>query len=129
MEAVMNKQEIFDTVVKHLAKQKTKSVLPRPHGNDMQCVYRGEGGMKCAVGCLIPDELYDPDMEGDTVDQLADLNKLPEDLVEHVSLLYNLQFAHDYSADIAELKSNLRNSASLFDLNDASIDNITEWNP
>ena len=125
---MMNKQQIFDAVVNHLAAQKTQSISPRPDGKGTQCAYRGENGAKCAVGCLIPDELYDPSMEGDNVDQLADINKLPDDLVDHVSLLYDLQFAHDYSLIVDDLKTNLRMIASLRDLDDSAVDNITEWN-
>lgn len=55
----MTQQEIFDAVLGHLRKQGKASV------NDMDlCQYRGPGGASCAVGCLIPDELYDPLIEG-----------------------------------------------------------------
>lgn len=56
----MNKQEIFDTVVTHLfthGKQATEN-----HGEG--CVYRTEGGLKCAAGCLITDEFYSKNFEG-----------------------------------------------------------------
>lgn len=54
----MNRQKTYDTVKAHLLKQGERSVGP----GDM-CMYRGPNGLKCAIGCLIPDELYDPKME------------------------------------------------------------------
>ena len=53
-------QEAFDTVVTHLLTQNAKSVGVR---STSSCKYRGEQGMKCAVGCLIADEHYHPDLE------------------------------------------------------------------
>ena len=55
----MTQQEIFDTVLAHLRKQGKASMS----GAD-SCRYRGPDGTACAVGCLIPDELYDPLIEG-----------------------------------------------------------------
>jgi len=42
----------------------------RPDGNN-SCVYRGEEGTSCAMGCLIPDELYTPSIEGHGLSSLA----------------------------------------------------------
>lgn len=47
----------------HLAKQRAKSSVTLINGQEV-CRYRGEDGMMCAVGCLIPDDKYDPEMEG-----------------------------------------------------------------
>ena len=55
----MNKQEVFDKVAKHLLTQKIKCV-----DSTGRCVYRGINGLKCAIGCLIPDDVYEPSMEG-----------------------------------------------------------------
>ena len=54
----MNNQEIFDKVVTHLLTQNEQSL------KDGQCYYRTEEGLSCAVGCLIPDKLYNSDIEG-----------------------------------------------------------------
>ena len=59
----MTKQEIFDTVVLHLRAQGKKSPF---HGSYGSCVYRGVSGTKCAIGCLIPDEDFNPEWEGCT---------------------------------------------------------------
>ena len=57
----MTGQEIFDSVLAHLRKQGDASL-----NASGKCAYRGEGGTACAVGCLIPDELYDPRIESCT---------------------------------------------------------------
>ncbi|MGQ7794435.1 hypothetical protein ACUN0C_18675 [Faunimonas sp. B44] len=80
-----NRQEAFDTVVRHLFKQGKQAKFGG-------CVYRGPEGTKCAVGCLIPDELYSPKLEGRSVFSLPQrvLDQLPAP-----SLLDKLQQAHD----------------------------------
>lgn len=50
---------LVSTMAAHLAKQRGQS--KRPNGI---CGYRGDGGGQCAVGCLIPDEIYDKEIEG-----------------------------------------------------------------
>lgn len=53
------KQEILTTVVTKLREQNAPSI-----DKDDNCVYRGPGGRRCALGWLIPDELYKPEIEG-----------------------------------------------------------------
>ena len=55
----MTEQEIFDTVLTHLREQGEAATSAGG-----SCRYRGANGTACAVGCLIPDELYDPLIEG-----------------------------------------------------------------
>jgi hypothetical protein len=62
----MNNQEAFNLMVDHLRKQQQRS-----QGlNDTTCMYRGPDGLKCAVGALIPDELYIEDMEGSAITRI-----------------------------------------------------------
>ena len=58
----MNKQKVFNTVSQHLLTQNYKAEDER--GN---CSYRTGEGLKCAIGCLIPDELYTSRIEGKLV--------------------------------------------------------------
>lgn len=51
-------QEMFDTVLAHARRQQARSVI------NGQCAYRGKNGLMYFVGCLIPNELYQPVMEG-----------------------------------------------------------------
>lgn len=59
---MLNRQLIFDTVVPKLLAQGGRSMGTRI--GSMRCAYRGEKGRKCAVGHIIPDELYDRELEG-----------------------------------------------------------------
>lgn len=51
----MTNEEIFEKVRTHLLTQNAKSMI------DGICLYRGPNGLKCAVGCLIEDEHFDPE--------------------------------------------------------------------
>lgn len=57
----MTPYEIYQKVREHLLTQN------RPAKYGSSCKYLAENGLKCAVGCLIPAELYDPKIEGETV--------------------------------------------------------------
>lgn len=54
----MTKQEIFDTVARHLFAQGE----PAMDGN-AACAYRAPKGLKCAVGALIADEHYSSNLD------------------------------------------------------------------
>lgn len=63
----LTKQETFDKVAKHLLTQMEQSkswIAAKVHAETPACAYRGNGGLMCAVGCLIPDEIYREGMEG-----------------------------------------------------------------
>jgi len=51
-------QEVFSKVAIHLLTQNEKSEDP-----DGDCLYRGMGTTKCAIGCLILDKFYTRDLE------------------------------------------------------------------
>lgn len=67
----MNSQEIFDKVVLHLLEQGERCSTMDEDGKET-CLYRGPEGMRCAVGCLIPDDLYDPGIEKKRVSSLPE---------------------------------------------------------
>jgi hypothetical protein len=102
----MTPQEIFDTVAKHLFTQgkPAKQMMPVSEDHDeedYQCRYRAADGGKCAVGVLLPDELYVESMEGQSLSGLI-MNagkqgqpELPSWMEENASLLMDLQGAHD----------------------------------
>ncbi len=85
-------QEVFDIVVNHLFTQ------GRPAYDGVQgCMYRAPDGLRCAVGVLIPDDLYDPAFETNRSDfvlkKLFDANLA--DWRNHEELLNTLQETHD----------------------------------
>lgn len=86
----MTDQEAFDTVTHHLLTQMEKSMLLG------RCRYRGRAGLKCAVGCLIPDEDYSPMLEGKDIPTLQSLELFPMSLHGlKLELLVDLQLIHD----------------------------------
>ncbi|MGQ7794436.1 hypothetical protein ACUN0C_18680 [Faunimonas sp. B44] len=105
-----NRQEAFDFVVRHLFKK------GRPAMNqEGDCLYRAPDGTKCAVGCLIPDHLYDRSLEDNSVRFLPRkiLDQLPD-----VNLLGDLQDVHDSAwSTRATLRDRLSVVADKFDLN------------
>lgn len=80
-------QEVFNQVARHLVEQSEKSA-------DLldSCAYRGSDGLKCAAGCLIDDDEYDPYWEGESWVLLASKKKLPQ---VHAQLIADLQKIHD----------------------------------
>lgn len=51
----MDRQAVFNIVVQHLRKQGARSA----YSDTGKCLYRGPAGMKCAVGVLIKDEVWE----------------------------------------------------------------------
>lgn len=93
----------------HLAKQRRKAISPL----DESCSYRGEDNTMCAVGCLIPDELYFADYEGKNgeflMDEHPELHSHLENLLGTATyrLVEAAQWYHDmggYSDDIEAFK-------------------------
>ena len=80
----MTDQQVFDTVVRHLAKQGRPSI-----GDEGACKYRS-GELSCAVGCLLTDEEYDPRQEGRPA-----VRMVPFRLAGNIELLGDLQDVHD----------------------------------
>ena len=64
----LSRQDILDKTVKHLSSMTCRS-MKKVNGLST-CLYRGPNGSKCAIGALIPDKMYDPVMESNTVSQL-----------------------------------------------------------
>ena len=56
------RQAFLDKIVPLVVKQGKRSVDERG-----KCLYRGPNGLKCAIGFAIPDDRYDPNMDGNYV--------------------------------------------------------------
>lgn len=95
----MNNQEAFNRVCEHLAAQGQRCSDPETHS----CLYRNEYGLKCAVGALLPDDIYDPSMDiGEkgnslSVEQLVYHYPKVAELFKNVDieLMSSLQLIHD----------------------------------
>jgi len=127
-------QETFDTVVHHLRRQNQKSMyLPVYEDSfdeqppDMECAYRGENGLMCAAGCLIPDELYKEEFEGMSPVDYDDmryphyhktrdeLTKVFTDLGHEIKLVLALQKIHD-NYEVPEWEEQFQRVADKFGL-------------
>jgi hypothetical protein len=119
----MNNQEIFDKVVTHLITQGVPSRIQMQDSDTAVCMYRGDAGTKCAIGCLIPDDLYDPVLESRSVrsfygmsvghsdfhmtrEQFAKFQAVTKSIVERLGIessqeafLAELQHTHDRHFD------------------------------
>lgn len=84
----LTKQQIFDRVATHLVRQREKSI------RQGICQYRGDGGLKCAVGVLIPDYRYREYMEQLTPGD-RELNQVTRCGDDACQLLQQLQSTHD----------------------------------
>lgn len=85
-------QPVFDRILAHLRKQGHAATTLG------SCVYRATNGDKCAVGCLIPEHLYHPGMEGKGSHLL--MSTSPE-LVKHLNDEFGLDA--DQSSDLGTL--------------------------
>lgn len=86
-------QEIFDAVVAHARTMDKKSIKCDNFGGHPVCAYRGNGGRKCFIGALIPDEEYDIGMEM-PISSFAP-KEMPYLSDESFKLLIELQSIHD----------------------------------
>lgn len=91
---MLKAQDVFNIVVTHLFAQGKAA-----RDSAGQCRYRTREGLSCAVGCLIPDEVYRPEMEGAPVKKIVRefYGFLPKDIAYHENLLRALQLVHDYN--------------------------------
>ena len=84
-------QEIFDTVATHLFTQGRQARL-----SNTTCAYRSDDGLKCAIGALIPDDMYRSEMEGGSPSILITyFPALRTVFGDSMRLLALLQRAHD----------------------------------
>jgi hypothetical protein len=86
----MTNQQVFNRVVRFLRKQGCQSITK----DGRSCAYRGEGGRRCAVGCLIPNRLYEASMEGAAA-EFPRVKKILKALGIDIDLAMALQNVHD----------------------------------
>jgi hypothetical protein len=89
----MKRQDLFNKAARHLLRQNQQCL-----DEDDGCVYRGPDGMKCAIGALFPNAVYEKGMEMTSVSQLInDFPKVRKYLggVRNAEFLQRLQDVHD----------------------------------
>ena len=102
-------QEVFDQVATHILKQNAQALV------GTSCAYRGDGGLKCAAGCLIGDDEYSREWDENFISwpKLVTKGVVPH---LHSALVGRLQQIHD-SYDPEQWKAELANVADYFKLN------------
>lgn len=92
------KQELFDRISKHLLNQNERSVKQTAYGDS--CCYRGDNGLKCAVGAIISDKKYSEKIEGVNVYSEYVISCLPVRYrgKSSIDFLNKLQKLHDQTA-------------------------------
>jgi len=102
-------QELFDYITSKVLEQGRPSILETNDEDGearVVCVYRGESGAKCAAGHVIPDAWYREEQEGRAADGVLNGEpRLEASLAPHLSLLLDLQQAHDNAYRGARLYS------------------------
>lgn len=103
----LTKQQTFNKVATHLLTQNSKAL-----NNYGGCNYKNDIGLKCAAGCLIPDDIYNKDVEGGQVDCMENFDRpeLFKSLVTSLNFLKELQNLHDHQL-VMDWKQKLRNLA------------------
>jgi hypothetical protein len=98
--------ELIDYVTDHLLKQGVRSF----DANSGGCRYRDDNGNKCAAGCLISDDEYNPSMEGSVwINIVRGHWGVLSDT--HADLIAKLQDIHDFAdpsywaGDLAKLRA------------------------
>lgn len=114
-----SEQEVFNHVVAFLAKQGKKSA----NFTTGTCFYRHED-LKCAAGCLIPDELYHPKMEYTGWNTLCNrLNLFPDfetylnssNLYKYQGVIHTLQACFHDDCDFASKASFINSLKNLLE--------------
>ena len=114
-----NLQEVFDTAVVGLASQGFQRSMDE---YDRGCLYRGVDERRCAIGWLIPDEVYTAAMENIRVSDLmkfypdSGIKELFDFSQVSYDQLNSLQRTHDGAWGPKSVMDNLREFAQEYDL-------------
>jgi hypothetical protein len=106
-------QQVFDDAYRGLAAQGFR----RSQTNMESCAYRGDDNRRCAIGHCIPDDLYDPVIEGAVIS--SPFGRRPEAVTLFDGLfgtinrgsLSELQFHHDCWPVPEDMRNALHNWA------------------
>ena len=109
-------QEVFDFVAKHLLTQNKKSIT-NIDGVIAHCLYKSSNGLNCAIGCLIPKESYDSEIEQMDLSNVLDYFEVD---TKHDILLESLRLVHD-DQDVENWQEALNDTALKFNLFNVSL--------
>ena len=89
---MLTTQEFYDKTISHLMRQ-GRARTADEYGE--HCLYRGPGGVSCAVGVHIPDKMYHKDMERKTIEAVSIYFPRVLKVIPDLSLATSLQSLHD----------------------------------
>ena len=98
-----SRQVTYNRIVNHLRRQGAKAECRELTTGVLACLYRTPDGRRCAVGCLIPDNRYDPAFEQTGIGGMNeadnerdnDVTLLMEELGHDLDLLIEFQGIRD----------------------------------
>ena len=101
-------QQQFNEVYIHLMTQMKKSVSE----DGKYCLYRGDDGLKCAAGVMIPDEKYTTDMECIPWICICESSKeaegwLDKELGMELQRIHDCLPVYDWDSDLTNLATKL----------------------
>lgn len=99
---MISQQDIFTSIVTQTLKQNEHSLRPSGRG----CAYRGKRGLKCAVGCVLPDSAYYIEMDTSRLNGVLDIiaelcrrfgsnAEIVKEMTRDLDLLLACQRVHD----------------------------------
>ncbi len=111
-------QEVFNKAYLGLAAQGFRRSIKNEADEDEMCRYRSPNGLKCAVGHLLTDEQYTPEMEGNSILSLERLTGVDLGEVFGVDMMFlqDLQECHDSGLEPSEMIESLVAFAERFGL-------------
>lgn len=108
-------QQVFDNALRGVRAQ---GALSRDAWSS--CRYRMEEGgkqLRCGIGHSIPDELYNPDLEGKTAQTLLEWSASIESLLPpSKAVLMDIQHAHDKAKDLSDFEIAMHDVADKYGL-------------
>lgn len=104
----LDAQTIFDRVASHLLAQKASAF-----DHDGNCVYRNYQGLKCAVGCLIPDQDYTSKIEGFSIP--FEGVTLTSEIAEKSELLSKILLKNKIDLQDSKIRNLLRSLQNIHD--------------
>ncbi|MBN3756034.1 hypothetical protein G3N95_24040 [Paraburkholderia sp. Tr-20389] len=121
---LLSAQDVFDIVATAMLRQNARATA-----DGVKCMYRAPDGKRCAIGWLVPDEVYEKSLEFFGVRDIAvrlatesgDAGRFARFLYIHMPLLRDLQGMHDANLP-AEWPQTLREIAYAFRLHADVVD-------
>lgn len=112
----VSEMDVLEFITAHLLSQRKMSRTFTPVLNRTICRYKHDD-LRCAAGCLIPDEDYRPEMEGNVWYTLINKKMVPP---HHAWVIAKAQSIHDFTPvkawaeELQKLKEKVQHRAAGF---------------